>query len=462
MVFGLIDATLFEPVNRTQLAIFAAAAAGACSPGDARVFLPLPPHSGAKAMLVAIDRGSELTMLAADLENDDDALEQSFPDADSFVLEALLYDRTLDELSLSPGTVALDEGADPVADPKEIYVSRIDDARATEWTRSNAPSEAVRNFRPKRSATKRCPTLETAFKKRIGGAADHTFIIPLGEKKVLVGLLDGTIAVVAGDEGRVTQITDRSDKLPIGAAFVDELGDMYFAGRNGDVWKGHYVETSTSARIVAEPLTSSESGDEHIVRYVTGGATAEGFELYTLDNAGLFKRFSRQGWEQLHDFTDIVGTGTKGGLIRVGAGHAVAASATKNEVIRYRNGETHLDNPEGLESGITGVGRTAEGVVVSTGDGFVSVSNEPAKWTSLGQSKITVDVYTFFALPTGFLYGGAFGWIAEKNGELFCEAEIFGAGSIRGIAAYGDGFLLAEDKPQGDVDTSVTLLKRTP
>lgn len=467
MVFARNDVTLLEAVNTRRFAIpFAlftatAIAAAACS-SDVRVFLPLPPHSGAKSMLVAINREGALTMLAADLENADDALERTFDDADTFALEALLYDRTLDALSLSPGTLELDESAEPVAAPNEIYISEIVDAEASAWTRRNALSEAVQNYRPKRSANKQCPTLSPGFKKRIGGAADHTFIIPLAEKKVLVGLLDGTIAVVAGDEGRVTPLTARSDKLPIGAAFADERGDLYFAGRNGDVWKGRFIETSTSVRIEAAPLTSSESGIEHVVRYVAGGDTAEGLELYTLDNAGLFKRFARGSWEQLYDFTDIEGTGTKGGLIRLGAGHAVAASATRNEVVRHRNGRTVVDNPEGLESGITGVGRTADGVVVSTGDGFISSSREPAQWTSLGQSEITVDVYTFLALPTGFLYGGAFGWIAEKNGELFCEAELYGAGSIRGIAPYGDGFLLAEDKPQGDVDTSVTLLLRSP
>jgi hypothetical protein len=86
--------------------------------------------------------------------------------------------------------------------------------------------------------------------------------------------------------------------------------------------------------------------------------------------------------------------------------------------------------------------------VVSRSEGGLYVLRDLTDWELLEGSPIALNVYSFHWLKNGFVFGGTVGLVSEfRISDGYCPAVQLGAGAIRQMTPFGDGFLFGEDKP---------------
>lgn len=435
----------------------------ACS-GETAVFVELPPFTNERSMLAGVHHNDNLTVIAADLSDSALFIKRDLENAqagDALSIEALLYDESLDELLLAPGTLKRDELQDPLLAPDRAWSIGIEDARPNGWLEVSTPSAELLSFKPERLKDTRCPRIDTVAKISLGNHGDHAFTVSIGPESVLIGLVGTpqagpTIFHIKGDQA--TELVDRPAGLPIGALFVDEDQTYYFGGQNGAIWRGTVTETATTVRFDVAPYTTTV--DSGLIRYLDGGRSRDGHELFVLTNQGWFARYVGGAWEEIHDFPLDPNISPKGGMIRLGPKHAIAGMATGPQIIRYIDGTKHDDRPASINSGVTHVGHFQGGALLAAGTVFYT-SPQLAEWDVLGLSAIQIDVYSSLEIPDALMYGGALGYVAErKNNGVFCREDLIGSASVRAFVPYGDGYLLGEDRAPSDDTTAATIVRR--
>jgi hypothetical protein len=420
-------------------------------------------------MIIGVHHNDQLAVIAADLSDRNTLIRRDLEDAraeDALLVEAMLYDETIGELLLTPGPIARDDRQDPLSPPETSWSLSIEEATAGEWIEQPTPTADLLSYKPERLKDTRCPRLDTAAKIALGVHGDHGFTRALGPSSALIGLVgtngpggNGVGATIFHiKDGVAHELIDRPAGLPIGAMFIDTDRTAYFGGANGEIWRGEIVETATTVRFEVEYYAAASN--QGTIRFLDGGASPDGHELFVLTNQGYFARYVRGAWEEIHRFTLNPELSPKGGMIRLGPKHALAATSSGPQIIRFIDGTIHDDRPASINSGVTHVGPYQDGALVGAGTVFYT-SPQIAEWDVLGLSMIQIDVYSSLEIPDGLLYGGALGYLAErKNNGVFCREELVGSGSVRALVPHLDGYLLGEDRPPSDDQTAATIVRR--
>jgi hypothetical protein len=149
------------------------------------------------------------------------------------------------------------------------------------------------------------------------------------------------------------------------------------------------------------------------------------------------------------------------GLARRRPGEVYAATDQKAEVIRYVDGETGPFTPEDLANGVPALAYVEEfGVVLAKSEGGIYRLDDALGWQILADSPFALSIYSFVPFEDGLLLGGVWGFFTQYRGTVgFCPEQQLGAGSIRAIVPFGDGFLFGEDKPPTGDTNIVTIVR---
>lgn len=425
---------------------------------DRTLHVELPPLQGARSAVFAVHTPQHFEARAVSLETGEVVVELPVDLAASTAgsLEAVAYESSLSELGLAAGMIESVEGGTRPLDPSDtMYTATFADGRSQAWTRLRKRSPELDAIRLAGGGA--CARFSAEASYALDSAEDHGFAIPIGPAEVLVAQED-LIALVDADGA--STITDRPTQLPLTDGFALEDGTFVFGGPRGEVWSVR-ATTSTSGsplRLEGERLTSLPSGTP-IVRLV-GGRETGALELFALDEPGTFWRYDGSRWTGLASFEVEVDKAS--GLVRLGPGVAYAGTDQKAQVLRYVDGRVEEHTPRDLANGVPGMGFVPGfGLVMALSEGGLYVLGEDDEWRLLGSSPIALNVYSITPYEDGLLFGGAFGHVAQYKRSIgYCEEQLLGAGFVKSIVPFKDGFLLGEDKPKSRDRAQVTIVRR--
>lgn len=434
----------------------AALLVGACDQYQT-LHVELPPLEDARSAVFAIHAGGSFEARAAALDGPDLVVQVpvDLTADDSGRIEVLAYDEALSDLGLEPGVVSSVQGGTRRLQQTDImYETSFDDGEVGAWRsflQRSPELDAIRLATGEQCARF---TVEASFE--LETAEDHGFVLPLGPEEAVVVQYD-LVALV--DANGATTVTDRPSQLPLADGFEREDGTYVFGGARGEVWSVR-ITTSTSGsplRLEGEALTALPGGVA-IVELV-GGDESGTLELFALDREGGFSRFDGTSWTQLASFG--VGTDAASGLARPRPGLAYAGVDGKAQVLRYVDGRVEEHSPPDLVNGVPGLDYLPGfGLVIALSEGGVYRLREDDVWETLGESPIALNVYAFALFQDGLIFGGAFGQLAQYKRSIgFCQENLLGAGFIKSIVPFGDGFLLGEDKPKSRDRAQVSILR---
>ena len=278
---------------------------------------------------------------------------------------------------------------------------------------------------------------------RAADAGERGFSKAVGGDAAVFGLRDGRFYRFR-PPGALTELTATPTVSTSGG--VSEGDVTFLADRQGVVHRATFDgDVVRTASIAGAPVEAD------IARWVDGRVDGDTLvEAFGLMESGHLVRYSPPRWTLIEQLPEA----TKGGIAYVGPGAAIAGGGTATNLTLVRDGVA-TSIPFG-DDGITMVHRGRSGTIyVASGAGVLD-RFDPTTDTraAIGNAPIALDIYSLAETPTGFVYGGAFGFFGEYvEGLGFCPAAQVGSSSIRQIAPVADGYLLTGDRRTQDTET---------
>ena len=435
------------------------AAAVGCSQSAPPVFVPLPPSSGARSLLVAVEGSGRQEVYAVDPQATDSAsaLRVRLEPDEHLVIYGLSYARDLVSLGLSPGPV--EDNSDPARSralptPDAVHsIAVAADGRSDAWLTQSGVPDSLRGLRLPGTPCRRL----AVTKLRVPMAGFGTVAIPLPDGSTLLGV-EGEVQ--DDDRGGFFRAT-AAGVVPVphepalevpSAGFRDDSGQLWIGTKNGMV-----ARATLTDRLVLQEVAHVHK----IVRYMDGETFGSAFELFALAYEGQMYRVTETGATQVHDFeapTDLAGN-----VVWLGSGRAVVASPGSRSLFRY-------DVSSGIERVATGAGRALSdvawledlGLVLGTLDGDLMVPSG-LSWTK--HETVTAGRYGISGivrLGEGILFTTGLGELGQYHAEIgLCPMEPLGYEVLR-LAALNDGSYVAFGLNGIGVQPVVTFIRPVP
>lgn len=417
-----------------------AAALAACSSGEDLIFVPAPDLGGAKAMLLAFTAGEQLQLQAFDPTSGELHLELPgrVGRGEQVVLEALLYDRTLAELGLTPGTIS------PATDPRRARP--LDPARTVLRLGFEAGEPPGTWHDADLDLTERVAAFSIETVAAPSGCAEFDVITRDLDAR------DSTGFLFTEDDQHAIAITRDYSAFRISATTVTRLdfpGQQYVIGGaklpDGTIWAGGpgelYVGRATE-RAVDLRLAVSQFGGERFYWVAAGPAPEGEADVFTMSVEGRVSHWDGRRWTELHAFDASETTERNGGLAWVGPKEAIAVAPSSLEVIRMKDGVATAELPPSTASFTAAASIPGFGTVIGNADGGILV-HRGGRWENLPGHEIRLWPLAFAPYEDGFVYGTAFGNLVQYlPGTGYCPAIRQAGFDIFSVATVGRDLLL--------------------
>jgi hypothetical protein len=416
------------------------------------VFIEPPPSGSARALVVAVQGEDALNVRAIAIEDGIAPIEVE--GANGAALEALVYDDALSALGLAEGALEASETpeqGEALPLPNRVF-ALIVGGRSVGWTEQTAISDRVAEFRTK-SAVSQCASFEAKV-VALETAGDVEYAIAVGDDVAVLGTSDG-LTYKLDRAGNLRRLTLQPTKQ-LTAAVRGELGDLWFATREGELLTGS-LDPAGETLTVTPVGTSPARGR---TQWLSAGVSDEdGLEIFSMTNGGAFERWSRRAFTSIHQFPESMSIELLAGVGWVGPKEGVAVYRSSTYVARWLAGEATFEDT-GAIGFLTSIGHIPRlGTVAGTSEGafYLDVGG---RWEQLASSPLSLPVNAIVPYEDGFLYGapfGNFGQYRPRHG--FCEMTQPAPHWIYDIVPVGDGFLLI-GRNTTFTQMPVTLLSR--
>lgn len=495
------------PASKLRAGLLATALATGCGQVEV-VETNLPPQTGAKTLLLAVERRSEAS---AEVQGFDLALtpEPSFAldgldTEEELQLGAVFYAETLSELGLEVGSQA-------TSSEFCFHVAAIDrraplaSFRRTIGPEGATPLESTTELQTTLAAARLLPSADAclAFEEtfdreliKLDATQDSTFASRLFDGSVLVGTQAVTIGPHRGtiwlltDRGASTQV-ERVDLLdangeplrlpagheptwtgfqaPDGAIILSDAVNAWLqiAEFRREASGPKLVISSTRAYAPSDQ-DRPETGESLRGRYkwLQKSGPGEPGEIFALSWEGHFERWvPGQPPELIHDFGDFTGILSHAALIRLGPGEAMAGFNSSPFIVHYANGSVRMELvAEG--AGISALAVHPSGpVYAANANSAIYTRTEGGEWRLDRDLQLGAPISTLVPWRGGLLVsgtGGFFGRLAtlpdDRERFLLCRQTL--RHSVRLHALLGEGAVVFTGSPiPGELNPVVEVLR---
>jgi hypothetical protein len=239
--------------------------------------MELPPLEGKKALLFAAPKGDSVSVDAFDLSKGTAGLKISYPieTLNAGVIEAIVYNETLDELNVPEGPLERairPEDEAPLPQPDESYRAAVDlENEKTGWEPTLALSDRLQKFR---FAEPFSCTRFAAPSESFELDGDVSMAVRAGPNHALIAT---TLAetFIFGEGGLVP------------APFPTLVTGLFRLGENGPLWVGDVMGNVYQAEVdesgIRNAVLSDTLGTNQVVVSITGRELDNGnFELFAM------------------------------------------------------------------------------------------------------------------------------------------------------------------------------------
>lgn len=368
--------------------------ASAC--GSDYVHTGLPPTDGARSMILSVDGEApsvfDLTQGAVSIP---------WPRGRLPALDAWVYAETLAGLGLSPGPLTIDADGGPLPPTEGAWHQDL--AGAAGWTRASTvagPLASVRVARADRCRRFRGGNLLIGSETSgVPSAAAY----PGGR---LIAVLSSFRLWLLSDESAAPLSLVGVGPAELTAVGTTPEGLIYLATADGLLARG----TLTGTVVTASPIGMIARG----ARQLVAGPSDEVFfvSLDLMNGKSVFGHFEAGVYEALAEFPPSLTEDTRGGLVLLGPGAAIAGRVTSSQVMVYDHGALSFEQPgDGVEM-ISTIGRSDTGsVLVGTTRGSL-IRRSATRWIRL----FGFDSDEAINAISGFGDGAVFGSVAGNVG----------------------------------------------
>lgn len=432
---------------RTWL-VTAALLSAACSSDPVAVVPPPPLDPGVRALVLAVDTGSDFVVHAVPVDGSGGVPSGTFPltlpeavaEGGRVVIEALTYPDTLEALGLTAGVALTATGAETRALQSTMSLRRIELAIPAEgepaWAPADTRSNKLAAFRVPASPTD-CARFQ-ATPGLLDGTRSPVFGAEISPGVVLVGVDSEAFFRVERAQVRreVTELTQ--DYRAIAYAGNDTV---WLGGRGGTL-----VRATTVPALTLVGAYGLISGD--FILAVTAGPAADGVDVFALTSNGYVEHFDGTQVRIVHAIGSNVGGESAAGMARVGPREVLIAWPTLDRAmlrVKYVTDrwEATEEPTDGSAAFISVAHNPAFGSLAGNSDGQF-YANQGGGWTRVDGSTLRVWPFQLAAYRGGFLYGTAFGNLGEYNDEDgFCPRyDGIQANDVRQIVPVGEDVLI--------------------
>lgn len=432
------------------------------------MWLPLPPHEGARSMIIAAENERGLTLLASAL---DDTSAVHIPEDEltgsTMRIAALLYDEPLEALQLTNGPVPLasvsQDGAGQeyraVPDAARMYALAVplEGESSARWEETVVRSSRLDAARLPALVTP-CPRFEPEVHS-VDSASWATFLTPISATAAILGTADGYLYRIDG-AGTATQLAI-TDPMPIVAA----MSGGYFDGRS--LWVGRYLHGRLDRGTLDGDVFRIEetiyTGAEKI-HWITGVSDDRVTSITTMDSAGVLHHWDGSRIAEVDRFPQPPEDRQWwGGLASTDDREALAVLLSGEYAIRIRDGiaSRELVVPQGSIDALQAVTHVPGlGDVSGTSQGELFVRRARG-WESLSEEKLRQWIFAMHAYENGFLFTAAFGIVGYFEASYgFCPLDLTTSFDVRYVATLGADLVLAGNNPNTSRTPFVILRRR--
>jgi hypothetical protein len=432
---------------RRSLPLLATLALG-CGPNE--VFVPLPALDGARALVLARHDGDHLLVAAHPLPPTG-PLKMEL--AGGGMLEALLYQRALDELGLIPGPIA-PASRDPrrrLEDADATLRLELDaDGRSGAWT-AGPPSTELSAFELEGTPSP-CPRLvPDPISVSVGGAFLGLLPTPGGRAVTVTSF--GEIYEIDGSGG----FTQRNvpSVFSAGAFSVLPGGDLLIGGRSGSVWRVAPLGGAIPPATELPHLPSFEA-----VEAIDGGERGAALEIVAVLKNGEIHRFDGASWSLAGAFPTNPDAAPVASAVWVGPGEAFAASPHSGQIAHLIDGALTWETPPS-QAGVTRLVRLDSIGLVAAESGGGLLIRRGASWERMPPNGNTLWVLSISRYGEGFVFGGPYGnlgiWMPSFG---FCPLLQPISFFAEGTAQIDGGLLVVGSKNGSPVQEAALLVAR--
>lgn len=442
---------------RAASVVLSCATLAAC--GGDTLWIELPPLLDARALVLVLDHGGTIELVGLELEAGRTTEVIRVEAVEDAAIDALLYPAPLAELRIPAGRTSAEQPAGRLLPaPARSFFTAVRGGQGSGWTETGGPSTRARGARFVPTVGGGCAEFDVEVLE-LDTEADNTFAIAIDDETALLGTEDG--AVFRLSRGGVLERVSVIPPVELFGAARGWLGDLWFGGNDGVLYRGELGATLRLSRVAPSP-------EPQLLHWLDLGMTDDGLELYSLSIEGHLQRFRLGEWVSLAKFPPGVPGDHAGGVVRLGPGAAIAVwpkvadavfvsgDTTRTEATPLLGGFGALANIPGL--GV--VGGATEG-------GFVRWDG--VSWSELPGSPFSFAVNAIVPYEDGFLYGGPVGNFGQFSPSLasrgapgeagFCPLSQPAPHWIRHIVLLGEDVLLAGTNDTYP-ETPITILRR--
>lgn len=429
-------------------ALIAMALVVGCAINNERQLLILPEVTGARSVLIVVDRRPvELRVFAEDLPLDAAFVPPvSLTHREDAVVWALFYDAPLIELDLSPGELA--QPADDQGGPLPRATSAVFRADVgARFSRAWSPSAwdgSLESVLLTALADQACPR----FEPRVLSTEKAAFGV-LASDRALLGLKDGGWLVVS-PAGQASTVGSGGAIFVAGA--VGGAGHLHAVAQDGAVWRSDDADPATLT-LVAAATTSSQ-----ILQLVVVEDPGKEERIAAFDTEGAIRTLVNDRWQETARLSCDPSCGRNDSASATASVAAIANEWSRSFAWVTQSAVALEPLPDRML--VTSLLLDGEwGLLAGTESGEVMRHEASGLWRTLVAPLINTPV-TALARHGRWILGATRAGVVyalDPSGRS-CAPETAGSFSIRGIVSLGGAVLVFGQPAEAGASETVVLL----